>query len=76
MPPQTKVITLDGAGAGSVHVPPSFYAGIDGATQADNEGGDLGTAQLTSGTMKFVEGIVNVTGGTPSGEATVYLFDL
>lgn len=76
MPPITKVIDLDGAGAGSVHVPPSFYAGIDGATGADNEGNELGTAQLTFGTLKFVEGQINVRGGAASDKATVYLFDL
>lgn len=76
MPIHTKVIDLDGAGAGSVHVPPSFFAGIDGATHADNEGGDLGTAQLTFGTMKFVEGVITVDGGAASGKATVYLYDL
>jgi hypothetical protein len=71
----TKVIELDGAGAGSVHVSPMYFVGAAGVTHVDNHGDDLGTAFLTKKDARFVVGDVNVSGGAASGEAALY-FDL
>lgn len=71
----TKVVDLDGAGAGSVHLPGCYYTGSLGAGHVENHGDDLGTALLTKKDIRFVVGDVNVSGGTPGGEASLY-FDV
>lgn len=71
----TKVIELDGAGAGSVHIPPCYFTGGHGFTTATNHGDNLGTALLTKATAQFVHGEIDVYGGTADGEATLF-FDI
>jgi hypothetical protein len=68
----TKVVDLDGAGAGSVHIAPGYYVGAAGVTHVENHGNDLGTALLTKKDIRFVVGDVNVSGGVASGEAALY----
>lgn len=71
----TKVIELDGSGAGSVRVTPCYFVGALGCTTVSNDGDNLGTAFLTQGTARFAVGEVDVSGGSPSGEAVLY-FDI
>jgi hypothetical protein len=71
----TRVVDLDGAGAGSVHIPPMYFVGASGVTHVENHGNDLGTALLTQASARFVVGPVNVSGGTPDGEASLF-FDV
>jgi hypothetical protein len=77
MPLSTRVVDLDGSGAGTITVPPCFYAGADDAgTVVADYGGNVGVAPLTSGTMKVVEGQIVVT-GAPNGAAALFFdFDL
>lgn len=72
---RTTVVTLDGDGAGTVHVAPMFYVGSSGDAHVLNDGDDLGTALLTRSTERFVVGDVTVTGGAAHGEAVLY-FDV
>ena len=69
---QTKVVELDGNGAGSVNVAPMYFIGSAGAGSVQADGDDLGTALLTRATERFVVGDVHVSGGAAHGEAALY----
>ena len=76
----TKVVELDGTGAGDVNVGPMFYLGASEAVTveagsagvADNL--QLGDEWLTYGTAKFVVGNVHVSGGSPDSDLALYFF--
>jgi hypothetical protein len=70
----TRVVELDGTGAGRVNVPPAWYAGSN-ASHGETilaDGDNLGTTLPTYANMRVVAGDVTVTGGVPDGEVALY----
>lgn len=75
MPPKTRVVTVDGAGAGTVEVGPCWYIGANGAgggSVTADVGGSLGASLLTPATLKFCKGTITLAGWTALSDVELF----